>query len=143
MARKGKMEIRIMTIEDFDSMYLLWKKVGLDMADYESEKELVNEMIKRNLSSNFVVFEGMRIIGSILGVFNGRRGWIYHLAVDPSFQKNGVGTMLLQKTEQALKKLGTRRILLGVNKTNLKVLPFYEKYGYQKVDDAVYMGKNL
>ena len=137
------MKLRLMTFQDFDSMYSLWKEAGLLVADYETEKELTFMMIKLNPKTNFVVSEEEKIIGTVLGVFNGRRGWVYHLAVQPKFQKQGLGSQLLKKAEEALKKIGAERVLLGVTKSNLKVLPFYEKFGYQEATDAIYLGKNI
>lgn len=137
------MKIRLMKIEDFEAMYDLWKKVGLKVVNYEDEKEATEQIIKWNPATCFVIFIGDKLIGTVLGTFNGRRAWIYHLAVHPNFQKKGLGTLLLEKAENALKKLGAKRILLGVSKTNLKVLGFYQKQWYVEVDDAITMGKNL
>lgn len=143
MPRKKGMKIRIMTIKDFDGVYNLWKEAGLSVADLKTEKEQTSQMIKFNPRSNLVAIKGEKIIGSAFGVFNGMRGWIYHLAVHPDFQKKGIGSLLLKQTEEALKKIGATRVCLWVNKLNLKVLTFYEKYGYTEINDAISMGKNL
>ena len=132
-----------MTIQDFDSMHALWKKVGLNLAEMNLEKKYTDQIIKLNPLSNFVAIEKKKIIGTIFGTFNGKRGWIYHLAVHPLFQKQGVGSLLLQKVEQALKSLGAKRILLGVVKLNLKALNFYKKHDYEVVNDAIWMGKDV
>ncbi len=137
------MKIRIMTTEDFNSMYTLWQEVGLAVGDLKSEQASTNQMINLNPSSNFVAIEGEKIVGTIFGIFNGRRAWIYHLAIHSIFQKRGLGSILLNKAEQALKKLGAKRVLLWVNKDNLGVTYFYQKYDYSIVDDAIVMGKNL
>lgn len=137
------MNIRIMTIEDFDLMFSLWKEAGLVVPDLETEKEKTKTTIKFNPNSNFVALENGEIIGTILGTFNGNRGWIYHLAVDPIFQRKGIGTAILHKTEHVLKTKGAKKVLLGVDKLNLKVVPFYEKNGYKEISDAIYMVKNL
>lgn len=137
------MKIRIMTIEDFNSMYLLWQEAGLGLVDFKTEGEYATQILKLNPSSNFVALEGRKIIGTIFGTFNGKRGWIYHLAVHPAFQKRGLGSLLLQKAEQALKKMGAKRALVGVDKPNLKAMKFYKKCGYTKVDGAIFLGKNL
>lgn len=137
------MKIRLMEIEDFDSMYSLWKEVGLNVADYEIEKEDIKQIIKWNPVTCFVICDGNKIIGTVLGTFNGRRAWIYHLAIHPNFQNQSLGSLLLEKTESALKKAGAKRLLLGVSKTNLRVLGFYTKHGYGVVNDSITLGKNL
>lgn len=132
-----------MKSEDFNDLYRLWKEAGLNLADFKKEKQEFEMMIKLNPYSNFVAIEGEKVIGTVFGIFNGRRGWIYHLAVHPNFQKKGIGSLLLKQTEEALKKIGATRVCLWVNRLNLKVLTFYEKYGYTEINDAISMGKNL
>ena len=79
------MKIKIMTIEDFESIYALWKEASLDVGNIKCEKNSTDQIIKLNLLSNLVAFEGNKVVSSVFGVFNGRRGWVYHLAVHPSF----------------------------------------------------------
>lgn len=137
------MEIRIMTIKDFNEMYALWNEAGLQLADYEIEKKQTEFMIKLNPASNFVAIEQGKIIGTVFGLFNGYRGWIYHLAIIPFFQKKGIGSLLLNKTERALKEIGAKRVMLGVDKSNIRILPFYSKSNYQEITSAIYLRKDL
>ncbi|MBI2330381.1 GNAT family N-acetyltransferase [Candidatus Daviesbacteria bacterium] len=137
------MKIRIMMIKDFDEIYTLWKEVGLKIADHKTEEEEVKKMITLNPMTNFVVCDGMKIIGTVFGIFNGRRAWIHHLAVHPAFQNMGIGSLLLKKVEQALKIVGAERVCLWVDKINLKVLFFYKKYGYREMKNAICLRKNL
>lgn len=135
--------IRTITTSDFLEVLSLWKKAGLDIENEEMELSDLEIMIKINSASCLVLVKYKKIIGSILGTFNGRRGWIYHLAIHPAFQKKGYGSLLLMKAEKELKKKGAHRINLGVTDTNLKVLPFYEKFGYEVMNDALWLGKNI
>lgn len=141
--KKTNIQIKQMKISDFSEIFLLWKKAGLNVLSEEIEFYEAKNMIKLNPDSCFVLVKNEKIIGSILGVFNGRRGWIYHLAIDPDFQKKGYGSLLLKKTENALKKQGARRVNLGVEYENLKVFPFYQKYGYEVINNALWLGKNI
>lgn len=100
-------------------------------------------MIKVENSCCFKLVKGKKIIGSILGTFNGRRAWIYHLAVDPKYQRLGYGSMLLKKTENILKKKGAHMVNLSVLFSNLKVAPFYEKKGYEVINNALCLSKNI
>lgn len=143
MARKECMKTKLMTNADFDSMYVLWKEVGLNVADLETEERDFNMMIMLNPMTNFVACDGKKIIGTVFGVFNGRRAWVYHLAVHSAFQNKGIGSLLLKQTEEALKKIGATRVCLWVDKSNLKVLPFYKKYGYSEINDAICLAKNI
>lgn len=140
---KTKVLIREMTSSDFQEVLSLWKKAGLDIGNEEMELSDLALLIKINPTSCLVLVKDKTIIGSILGTFDGRRGWIYHLAIHPDFQKEGYGSLLLEKVEKELKKKGAHRIHLGVAHANEKVLPFYEKLGYEVVNDALWLGKNI
>lgn len=115
----------------------------MNVADYKTEEEDFNKMVMFNSTSNFVAFSEKQILGTVFGSFNGRRAWIYHLAVHPVFQNKGIGSLLLKKAEEALKKTGAKRVCLWVDTFNLKVLPFYKKYGYSEMKDVICLAKNI
>lgn len=100
-------------------------------------------MMKMNKSACFVMEDKNRIIGTVFGAFNGRRGWIYHLVVHPKYQRKGYGSILIQKAEKALKKMGASRVLLGVWMEDKEVFPFYQKKGYFLIDDSYFFVKDL
>lgn len=137
------MKVKQMQIEDFDFMYSLWKKVGLKVADYKVEKKEASKMMKITPSSSFVIYEGKQLVGTVLGIYTGKRAWIYYLAVHPDFQKKGLGASLLKKAEDALSLEGSTKILLSVSKSNQKVLGFYQKLGYGKLDESIVLRKNI
>jgi len=128
---------------DFRQLMDLWKKAGLSLSDQAIEQEEFVAMLALNPTSCLVAKVKHQVVGSALGIFNGRRAWIYHLAVNPKWQKQGVGSKLLQATENALWKIQGNKIRLWVGFTNLKVVPFYEKHGYSVMSDAIMMGKNM
>lgn len=132
-----------MKLSDFEELYTLWKKAGLNLSDYQKEKEEFTMMIKLNPHSCLMGVENNKIIGSVLAIFNGRRGWIHHLSIDPEFQKLGLGTKLVKEAEKRLAKLGTKKVLLWVDHSNLRVIPFYEKHNYEIISDALLFGKNI
>lgn len=137
------MKIREIEISDFPKIYALWKEAGIAVASFEKENEEFLEIITFNPASCFVIQKNSQIIGSCLGTFNGRRGWIYHLAIQPEYQNYGYGEMIFKKTERALFKIGAPKILLGVALSNKKVISFYEKQGYKIMDDVLVMEKEL
>lgn len=140
---KTELQIRQMQPSDFSEVLSVWEKAGLDIPNPKMEFADTDLAIKINSSSCLVLIKNKKIIGAVLGTFNGRRGWIYHLAIHPDFQQKGYGALLLIESEKQLKEKGVHRIHLGVAYTNLKVLPFYEKQGYSVVNDALWLGKNI
>lgn len=137
------MKIRTMKVDDFGPMYSLWKRAGMNLSSRAVEKIETVRMLKLNRDSCFVAVEEERIIGTIFGTFNGRRGWMYHLAIHPRFQKKGIGSSLLKEAEKALKRTGTRTIGMFVDVPNDKVVGFYKKHGYERASDVIYMRKKL
>lgn len=140
---KENIQIKQIKQSDFMEVLSLWKKAGLGLADEKIELLTMQVVVKMNPSSCLMLVKEQTIIGAALGAFNGRRGWVYHLAIHPNFQQAGFGALLLKKIEQELKKKGAYRVHLAVSYTNLKVLPFYQKSGYLVVNDALWLGKNI
>jgi ribosomal protein S18 acetylase RimI-like enzyme len=91
----------------------------------------------------FVVAEdGSRIVGSVLGAWDGRRGWLYHVAVAPSHQRRGLGGELVGVVEGRLRDLGCPRVLVMVEAANEEALRFWTTLGYER-RETVQLGKPL
>ncbi len=82
------------------------------------------------------------MIATVMGGYDGHRGWIYSLAVDDHKRHRGIGTALVEKIEQSLKALGCLKVNLQVVGSNSGVVDFYEKLGFS-VEDRISMGKRL
>ncbi len=139
----GVLTIRPMQIDDYPTLFHIWSESGLPVADGERELHEVGEMLRLNPTSCLVACAGDVVVGSILAIYNGRRGWIHHLAVAKEYQHQGVGTSLMEQAESALVAEGATKIILGVALDNLEVEAFYAKHGYEVLDDAVLMTKDL
>ncbi len=136
------MEYRLMSITDISKLLTLWKTSGLKLSEDVQEMKKAEMMLELNQTSCFVAIDGNQIVGSIFGTFNGKRGWLYRLAVHPDHQKKGIGSKLYKMTEDALIKRGVTNIYIEVVKTNT-CTPFYHKRGF-KLMEAVYMyGKEI
>ncbi len=89
-----------------------------------------------------VAEENGSIIGTVMGGYDGHRGWIYSLAVKTEFRKLGIGTRLIQAILEELKKRGCLKVNLQIIGTNSEVVEFYRKNGFA-VEDRVSMGIKL
>lgn len=103
--------------------------------------------IQRKLSLSddlFLVVEDIdgAIVGSIMGGYEGHRGWINYLAVDPDRQKQGLGRDLMNAIESRLLAKGCPKVNLQVRTGNDAVIAFYEAIGYSN-DECVSFGKRL
>jgi ribosomal protein S18 acetylase RimI-like enzyme len=83
-----------------------------------------------------------RLAGTVLGGYDGHRGWVYSLAVRPDLRRRGVGTALMRHIERELACRGCPKVNLQVLATNAATVAFYEKLGYS-VEERISMGKVL
>lgn len=137
------MNIRLMEPTDFNKICLLWKKINVQPESIIQDRKNFKLMLELNPSTCFIAEENGEIIGSIFGLFNGRRAWIHHLGVHPELRRKKLGSKLLKITEQSLRKKGAKRVLLSIDFKNLEVIPFYKKNGYRITFDAITLAKNL
>ncbi|WP_454051933.1 GNAT family N-acetyltransferase [Clostridium sp. Marseille-Q7071] len=119
------MIIRNFKIEDYDEVINLWKRSGLEIKQSDSIEEIKKKLERdREL---FLVAEDNGIIGAVIGAWDGRRAWIYHLAVLPERRNEDIGTQIIKELEVRLKKKGALKINLLVEPHNQGVQSFYEK----------------
>ncbi len=138
------MIIREMTITDYDKIYNLWKSCsGMGLNNIDDSKEGIQKFLNRNPDTCFVAEEEKELIGAILVGNDGRRGYIYHTAVKPSDQRNGIGTQLVNTALEALKNIGIIKVALVVFDRNEDGNGFWEKQGFTARGDLVYRNKAL
>jgi ribosomal protein S18 acetylase RimI-like enzyme len=82
------------------------------------------------------------VAGTVMGGYDGHRGWVYAVAVSPRHRRGGIGAALVRRLEADLTERGCLKINLQVRCTNEAVIPFYEKLGY-RVEEIVSMGKRM
>ena len=99
--------------------------------------------LERDADLFLVAEHGGTIIGCVLGAWDGRRGWINHLAVGPSHQRKGVGSALIRELERRLGLKGARKINAQIYKWNQKSLEFFKASGYEAQSDLIMIGKQV
>ena len=83
-----------------------------------------------------------RLVGSVIGGFDGRRGMIYHLAVADEYRQQGIGAALMEEVERRLKAKGCLKSYLLVVDGNDAAIRFYKKRGWLDMDVTI-LGKEL
>ncbi|AEF86962.1 acetyltransferase, GNAT family [Treponema primitia ZAS-2] len=138
------MNIRILTIEDYDAAYSLWKSSqGIGLRTLDDSETGIRKFLERNPHTCFAAEENGELVGTILGGNDGRRGYIYHVAVKASFRDQGIGKSLLEATEKALIQEGINKSALISMKTNVGGNRFLKACGYPIREDIVYRNKDL
>jgi len=135
------MQIRTFEMKDQESVVKLWHACNLIVPWNDPYKD-----IQRKLQVGpdlFIVGEiAGDVIATVMGGYDGHRGWINYLAVAPAHQRKGYGRRLVAFVESRIKQKGCPKINLQVRQTNTDVIKFYEAIGY-KNDNLVSLGKRL
>lgn len=136
------MDVRLFTENDYNEVIKLWKRTGLILS-LSDEKEELLKLAKHNPESFFLLTDGNKIVGAVAATWDGRRGYINRLAIDPSLQNQGLGKMLMQKAMEFYGNKGAVKVHLMVEKSNIKVVDYYKKQNWEIRDDLVLMTKTL
>ena len=136
------MKIREFSIEDFAAVSRLWRRSGFEVRPGDSKEEL-RRKLERDPDLFLVAEEDSRIVGSVIGAWDGRRAWVYHVAVDPGFRRKRVASRMLREVERRMREKGVPKVNAQVFLWNAPSLSLFESLGYEKRSDLVLVGKTL
>jgi len=122
--------IDVMTPGDYEQVVALWEEVEM-WPHVGEDREWFEGALARNPGSALVWRESGRVVGTVIGAWDGLRGWIYHLAVTQSRRGRGLGSKLLAAAEELLRAAGVRQINLMVYEENGKAEAMYLRRGYE------------
>lgn len=134
-------KIRTYQEEDQSAVIALWHACGLVRPWNDPAKD-IERKVSMQPELFFVGEREGRVIATAMAGYDGHRGSVYYLAVDPACQHQGLGRLLMATIEQRLHAMGCPKLNILVRTTNETVLAFYRKLGYS-VDEAVSLGKRL
>jgi len=138
------MNIRKMTISDYGQVYRLWLSCkGMGLNNLDDSEEGIRRFLLRNPDTCFVAEENGIVIGVIMAGHDGRRGYIYHTAVNADFRRQGIAKELVKSALKALKNCGINKVALLVFQRNETANKFWEEMGFTSRDDVLYRNKNL
>lgn len=136
-----ELTIRSYSSEDESDVIDLWTRCGLVVAWNDPRRD-----IRRKLRVNpewFLVGEiRRRLVATCMAGYEGHRGWINYLAVDPALRRRSIGRRMMEAAERLLADAGCPKINLQVRTANTQVIEFYRSLGF-RVDDVVSLGKRL
>ena len=138
------MNIRTMSISDYEQVYSLWLNTpNMGLNNIDDSKEGIAKYLVRNPNTCFVAEKDGEVVGVILCGHDGRRGYIHHTAVAQNEQRNGVGASLLDAAISALECEGIAKAALVVFGKNEKGNAFWDKQGFTTRADLVYRNKAI
>ncbi len=128
-------------IGDYAAMLALWELCGLHPSSTDTEAALARKLT-RDPELFLVAEDGGRIVGTVLGSYDGRRGWINRLAVHPDVRGQGLADRLMAEVERRLLAIGCDKVNLLIEPDNAGVQAYYARLGYS-VDPLIFMEKWL
>lgn len=133
--------IRPFRKKDAEGVVAIWRATGL-LRPWNDPYQDISHKQAMDDGLFLVAEEDDSVVGTVMAGYDGHRGWIYYLTVDPGLRGNGIGKALMGEAEGRLAERGCPKVNLQIRTGNQDVIAFYRHLGYQ-VDDVVSVGKRL
>ena len=135
------MHIRPFEAADEAAVVALWQRCNLTRPWNDPNKDVARKLdVQRELF--LVGVEAGAIVAAVMAGYDGHRGSVNYLAVDPQHRRRGFGRALMQRVEALLAERGCPKINLMIRSSNADVITFYGRLGY-KPDEVIALGKRL
>lgn len=138
----GDLEIRQFEARDEEDVIRIWSEAFPNDPPRNEPASVVRRKIKTQPELFLVGESNGVVVATLLGGYDGFRGWVYHVAVSVAHRRQGYGREMMREAERLLKKLGCPKLNIQVRAENRGVVDFYKRIGYE-VEDHVSMGKLL
>src|SRR5262245_35351996 len=135
------MHIRPFKPADEDAVVALWERCRLTRPWNDPHTDIRRKLAVRPELFLVAELDGS-VVGTVMAGYDGHRGWINYLGVDPTCQRRGIGRALMDEAERLLRVCGCPKINLQVRSANTAAIEFYRQIGFAQ-DDVVSFGKRL
>lgn len=134
-----KTVIRVMTMEDYEEVHQLWMEIhGFGIRSLDDSKEGVERFLKRNPTTSMAALMDGKIVGAILCGHDGRRGCLYHVCVQESYRKHGIGQQMVKACLAALQEEKINKVNLIAFRKNEVGNRFWQSMGWKFKGDVNY-----
>lgn len=126
---------------DREAAVALWQSAGLTRPWNDPRADF--DLARGGPASDILLaHDDGALCGAVMVGFDGHRGWVYYLGVDPARRGTGIGRLLMKACEQWLTERGCPKIQLMLRGDNAQARGFYDSLGYE-VQDVVTIGRRL
>ncbi len=140
------MKIRQLETDDVVAVVELWRAVFPEYVDPSRPQRDPRASAARKLALADGLFWGCevegRLVATAMAGWDGHRGWLYSVGVDPAWRGRGIAARLVEHAEAELKRLGCPKLNLQVLESNHRGRAFWRALGYE-LDEVVSLGKRL
>jgi ribosomal protein S18 acetylase RimI-like enzyme len=141
MKCESSMDIRKYKVEDHNEVVGLLRRVFPDDPPHNEPSRVIEAKLAID-DLIFVAVDKGIIIGVAMAGYDGHRGWLYSVAVDPNNRRLGIGHGLVEHAIKVLKNIGCIKVNLQVRSSNSEVVAFYKALGFE-TEERISMGKLL
>jgi ribosomal protein S18 acetylase RimI-like enzyme len=132
-----------MRTDDIADALALWRATpGMGLSGADEPQSLVS-FIRANERHCWCAREDNRIIGTALCGSDGRRGYIYHLAVERAHQRRGVGRALIERVVRSLAEAGIQKCHAMVFAANEAGRGYWKRVGWDEREDLVVFSRDV
>lgn len=134
-------ELGELTVSDYEAALALWNACpGVNASETLEE---FSRTLSRNPGLSLAARADGQLIGAVLACHDGRRGYLYHLAVEPAYRKRGIARAMVERCLEALAREGIARCSIHLFATNSNGAAFWKGTGWRLRTDLVVMAKDL
>lgn len=143
--KEDNVRIRRMTPEDYDEAYALWSATpGMHLHSLNNTYGGIALLIRKNPDTCLVATDADgKVIATALGATDGRKGYLYHVAVDEQWRGHGIGTTLIGRIEDSFKAIGIVKVGILVVADNADGQRFWKSQGWNTRPDVIYFDHDL
>ncbi len=128
--------------DDFDAVIRLWESIDRHTS-LPDRREYLETFHAHSPDTILLAEAGGRIVGTVIGGWDGWRAQIYRLATHPDFRRGGVAAALVSEVERRLQAKGASRIYALVDKRSPPAVPFWEDTGYAANEHMAMYARNF
>ncbi|MCB1739959.1 MAG: GNAT family acetyltransferase [Gammaproteobacteria bacterium] len=136
------MRVRAYVDGDNDALVALWAEVFADDPPWNAPRLIIPRKLGVQPELLLVALVGEELVGALIAGFDGMRGWLHHLAVDPRWRGQGIGRALVERALNGLRRHGCDKLNLQVRADNHGVVAFYQSLGFE-VEPRISMGRRI
>ncbi|HVM19657.1 MAG TPA: HAD-IIA family hydrolase [Egibacteraceae bacterium] len=134
--------VRTAVDADIPAIVALWDGAGMLAYTPEAERD-IRLVMERDGALQVVAEVDGTVRGVAVGTFDGRRGWLMRVAVDPALRRRGVGRRMVDVVEARMRSRGVPQIDLLTFDDNAVARAFWERLGYRKTSPVAMFVKAL
>jgi N-acetylglutamate synthase len=129
---------------DYAHALHIWESMeaGVTVGRSDSADE-IEKKLQRDPDLFLIAESNGKVIGTVIGGYDGRRGMIYHLAVLAEYRQQGIATALVEEVEKRLQAKGCVKCFLLAFADNMDAIQFYKQRGWRHMEDTVIFGKEF